>query len=118
MELLKENLNKYGIKGRELIKENNIINIIIENYKNEINKNKKTFDLFFSNYKNFSLKKLKNNYILNQKNSNNNLISKNIILKEKIKQLILKYNNTENLFHSNIIKLINILNRIFFKRKK
>ena len=112
MELLKENLNKYGIKGRELIKENNIINIIIENYKNEINKNKKTFDLFFSNYKNYSKKELKINYILTQKNSNNNLISKNIILKEKIKKLILKYNNFEKIFHTNIIKSINILNNL------
>ena len=112
MELLKENLNKYGIKGRELIKENNIINIIIENYKNEINKNKKTFDLFFSNYKNYSKKELKINYILTQKNSNNNLISKNIILKEKIKKLILKFNNFEKIFHTNIIKSINILNNL------
>ena len=109
---LKANLNKYGIKGRELIIENNIINIIIENYKKEINFYKKIFESFFSNYKKLSKNELKINYILIQKNSNNNLISKNIILKEKIKKLILKYNNFEKIFHTNIIKSINILNNL------
>ena len=109
---LKANLNKYGIKGRELIIENNIINIIIENYKKEINFYKKIFESFFSNYKKLSKNELKINYILIQKNSNNNLISKNIILKEKIKKLILKFNNFEKIFHTNIIKSINILNNL------